>query len=117
MTRATASPPARPSTELTARLQRAMAQAFGPGYADADPLLRPSRYADLQANVALPLAKRLGSSPREVATRLVDALDVEGLCAPPQISGPGFINLTLEPSWIAATTTAMAGDPRLGVVT
>lgn len=92
-----------------------MGKAFGPAYAGVDPLLRPSQYADFQANVALAVANRLGISSRDVAARLVDALDVKGICVPPQISGPGFINLALEPTWVAATATAMSSDPRLGV--
>jgi len=104
-----------PSNELTVRLQRAMDEAFGPAYADVDPVLRPSQFADFQANVALALAKRLGSNPRDVTAKLVDALDLKGVCTPPQISGSGFVNLTLESSWIAAAATAMALDPRLGV--
>ena len=58
-----------PADVLTDRLQRALGAAFGPEYAATDPVLRPSQFADFQANVALALAKRLGSSPRAVAER------------------------------------------------
>ena len=37
-------------------------------------------------------------------------------CAPPpEISGPGFINLTLRDDWIAAQASQMLNDPRLGL--
>ena len=57
---------------LTERFQRALAKAFGEEYADADPVIRPSQFADFQANAALALAKRLGSNPRDVAQRIVE---------------------------------------------
>ncbi len=37
------------------------------------------------------------------------------MCEPPTVSGPGFINLTLRPQWIANEATAVLADPRLGV--
>jgi arginyl-tRNA synthetase len=109
------SPSTSPAAILTERLQRAMGTAFGPEHASVDPVLRPSQYADLQANVALAMAKQLGTSPREVATRLVAALDLEGICELPEVSGPGFVNLTLTAGWAATAAAGMAADPRLGV--
>ncbi len=104
-----------PADVLADRLQRALGAAFGPEHAGADPVLRPSQFADFQANVALALAKRLGSSPRAVAESLVEHLDVTDVCLAPTVSGPGFVNLTLRGDWLAARTTALADDPRLGV--
>jgi arginyl-tRNA synthetase len=109
------SPMSSPAQVITARFQQALGTAFGPEHAEADPVIRPSQFADLQANVALALAKRLGSNPREVATRLVEALEIDDVAEPPQISGPGFVNLTLRPSWLASEVDALAADPRLGV--
>ena len=40
---------------------------------EADPTVRPSDHADAQINGALPLAKRIGTNPRELAQRVVDA--------------------------------------------
>ena len=93
----------------------AIVASFGPDYADADPLIRPSAFADFQANVALPLGKRLGRAPRQVAGELAARLDVTDMCAEPEVSGPGFINLTLRDDWIAAQASQMLGDPRLGL--
>jgi arginyl-tRNA synthetase len=86
-----------------------------PGLRDADPLIRPSSFADFQANVALPLAKRLGRPPREVAAELAASSTWPTSAPPPEVSGPGFINLTLRDDWIAAQASAMLGDDRLGV--
>src|SRR6202453_2798957 len=104
-----------PQQVLGPRVRAALAAAYGPDYADADPLIRPSSFGDLQSNAALPLAKRLGRAPRDIAAEIVGHLDVGDICEPPAVSGPGFINLTLRPQWIADEATALLADPRLGV--
>jgi arginyl-tRNA synthetase len=104
-----------PQQVLGARVRAALAAAYGPDYADADPLIRPSSFGDLQSNAALPLAKKLGRAPRDIAAEIVGRLDVDDVCEPPTVSGPGFINLTLRPQWIADEATAVLSDPRLGV--
>ncbi|MDL4820417.1 arginine--tRNA ligase [Actinomadura opuntiae] len=104
-----------PQLVLAARVQDALSAAFGPSYADADPVIRPSQFADLQANVALPLAKKLGRKPREVADEIVKNLDVTGVVSDVQVSGPGFINLTLSDVWIAGEAQRALEDERLGV--
>jgi arginyl-tRNA synthetase len=104
-----------PQQVLAQRVHDALVASFGPEYGDADPLIRPSSFADFQANVALPLGKRLRRSPREVAAALAAQLDVADICAAPEVSGPGFINLTLRDDWIAAQASAMLGDDRLGL--
>src|SRR5580693_8887917 len=104
-----------PQQVLAQRVRDAIVASFGPEHSDADPLIRPSAFADFQANAALPLAKRVGRPPREVAAELAARLDVTGLCTEPAVSGPGFINLTLRDDWIAAQASAMLGDDRLGL--
>ncbi|GAA4241505.1 arginine--tRNA ligase [Actinomadura meridiana] len=104
-----------PQLVLAARVQAALSAAFGPSYADADPVIRPSSFADLQANVALPLAKKLGRKPRDVAEEIVANLDTAGVVSDVQVSGPGFINLTLSDDWIAGEAQRALADARLGV--
>jgi arginyl-tRNA synthetase len=104
-----------PQQALAQLMTAALAAAFGPDYADADPLIRPSQFADYQSNVALPLAKRLGRSPRDVAAELASHLGGSDIVATAEVSGPGFINLTLRDDWIAAQATGELGDPRLDV--
>ena len=104
-----------PQQVLAQRVHDAIVAAFGPDYGDVDPLIRVSSFADFQANVALPLGKRLGRPPREVAAELAGRLDVADVSAEPVVSGPGFINLTLRDDWIAEQASRMLGDPRLGV--
>src|SRR5580693_2594682 len=104
-----------PQQVLARRVHDAIVASFGPDYGDADPLIRPSSFADFQANVALPLGKRLRRPPREVAGELAARLDVTDICAEPEVSGPGFINFTLRDDWIAAQASLMLNDPRLGL--
>ena len=54
------------------------------------------RHGDYQANTAMALAKRLRMNPRELATQVVDALEVDDL-AELEIAGPGFINFRIKP--------------------
>jgi arginyl-tRNA synthetase len=104
-----------PQQVLAQRVHDAIVASFGPEYGDADPLIRPSAFADFQANAALPLGKRLRRPPREVAAELTGRLDVADMCAAPEVSGPGFINFTLRDDWIAAQASRLLGDPRLGL--
>jgi arginyl-tRNA synthetase len=104
-----------PQQVLARRVHDAIVASFGPDFGDADPLIRPSSFADFQANVALPLGKRLGRSPREVAAELAGRLDVADVCEPPEVSGPGFINFRLRDDWIAVQASRMLDDPRLGL--
>src|SRR3954449_8487113 len=106
-----------PQIVLTERVQQALANAFGEEYADADPLIRPSQFADFQANVAMSLAKRIGRAPREVASSLVEHLELADVCDPVEVSGPGFLNLRLRDAWLAAAVTELGADDRLGVPT
>jgi arginyl-tRNA synthetase len=104
-----------PQELLTQRVRDAIVASFGPDYGDVDPAIRPSSFADFQANVALALAKRLGRPPREVAAELAGRLDVSDACEPPEVSGPGFINFRLRDDWIAVQASRMLDDPRLGL--
>lgn len=107
-----------PLSILFVRFQTALASAFGAAYADTDPLLNVAsnpKFGDYQSNVALGLAKTLGAKPREVAQQIMDHLEVADLCDPPELAGPGFINLRLKPSYLAESLAQLQSDRRLGV--
>jgi arginyl-tRNA synthetase len=104
-----------PEIALTERFQSAFAAAFGPEHADADPIIRPSQFADFQCNAAMGLAKRLGRKPRDIAADIVAAVDLADIAAEPEIAGPGFLNIRLRTDWVAAQAAELAADPRLGV--
>jgi len=96
---------------LEARLQAAF-DRVEPG---ADPQVRPSEHADFQANGALSLARRVGRDPRQLAAEIAADASLEDVCRAVEVSGPGFINLTLAESFVAGELAAMADDARLGV--
>ncbi|MEN6406411.1 MAG: arginine--tRNA ligase [Thermoguttaceae bacterium] len=73
------------------------------------------KFGDYQANMAMSLGKQLHRPPRDVAAQIVARLDVADLCQPPEIAGPGFINLRVKDSWLIERLSASVGDPRLGV--
>jgi arginyl-tRNA synthetase len=102
-----------PQHVLASRVRDAAQRLYG--LDNVDPLIRPSSFADIQANVALPLGKRVGRPPRELATEIVAHLDVSDMCAAPEVSGPGFINFTLREEWIASAATDLRADSRFGV--
>lgn len=72
-------------------------------------------HGDYQANCAMPLSKEIGKNPREVAAEIVQALQIDDLCDPPEIAGPGFINLRLRDSVLTDQLRKMLGDGRCGV--
>ena len=82
-------------------------------------MIRPSqdpKFGDFQANMAMPLAKQLGKPPREVAQQIVQQLDIGDICAPPEIAGPGFINLRLNNEFIQLLLQkAIVDEERLGI--
>jgi arginyl-tRNA synthetase len=80
-----------------------------------DPVVRRSQHADFQADGALPLARKLGRAPREIATDVLARVDLSGLVESATISGPGFINVTIEAAALAGLLTEMQSDDRLGV--
>ena len=81
----------------------------------ADPTVRPSDRADLQVNGALPLAKRVGANPRELAQLVLDSGVLDSVAADLEIAGPGFINVTLSPQFLSEQLALVAADDRLGV--
>lgn len=97
---------------LRERLARAFAEVGGE---DADPVVQRSQRADFQANGALALGKRLGVAPREVAGRVLAAAELDDLAGAVEVSGPGFINLTVDDAVLGRLIGAVNADARLGV--
>ncbi|MDR2762040.1 MAG: arginine--tRNA ligase [Planctomycetaceae bacterium] len=67
-------------------------------------LIRPSqdiRFGDYQANIAMPLAKRLSRNPREIAGEIISRLRVDDICDSVEVAGAGFINLVLSESFLS----------------
>ncbi|MEV8403470.1 arginine--tRNA ligase [Streptomyces niveus] len=107
-----------PVTSLASTVDQRIADALSaalPEAGPADPLLRRSDRADFQANGMLALAKKLKGNPRELATKVVAALADGDLFKEVEVSGPGFLNITVTDRAIVETLAARVTDDRLGV--
>ncbi|EST30670.1 arginine--tRNA ligase [Streptomyces roseochromogenus] len=108
-------------TSLSDVVQQHLASALSatlPEAAGADPLLRRSDRADFQANGILALAKKAKANPRELATQVVGRVVTgDGLIKDVEVSGPGFLNITISDRAITGNLAARYADEtgRLGV--
>ncbi|MFF5372482.1 arginine--tRNA ligase [Streptomyces sp. NPDC013187] len=104
------------SDSVHQRLAAALSAAL-PQAGSADPLLRRSDRADFQANGILALAKKEKANPRELATQVVSRVESGELIKDVEVSGPGFLNVTITDRAITETLAARYADDtgRLGV--
>src|SRR5262245_10203569 len=101
-------------------LRRAFAAATPEG---GDPAtfaaaVRPSgdrKFGDYQANGCMALAKALKKNPRELAQSVAAAVDLAPLAGPPEVAGPGFLNVRLHDAWISQALGQLLGDETLGI--
>ncbi|WP_448568973.1 arginine--tRNA ligase [Thalassotalea ganghwensis] len=74
-----------------------------------------ANFGDYQANGVMGAAKKLKTNPRELASKVVEHLDLTGIAAKVELAGPGFINIHLEQNWLAKQLQIVAQDNHLGV--
>ncbi|MFT6763483.1 MAG: arginyl-tRNA synthetase [Candidatus Aldehydirespiratoraceae bacterium] len=101
-----------PVTKLSALLRPVFADLAS---GEADPTVRPSDRADAQINGALPLAKRLGTNPRELAQQIVESGVLAEVADSLEVAGPGFINVEFSVPFLSGLLGEVAADDRLGV--
>ncbi|MEO5932094.1 MAG: arginine--tRNA ligase, partial [Duganella sp.] len=89
--------------DITALFQAALAPILAGTDVNANVVLERPRdpsHGDVACNIAMQLAKQLKMNPRELATRVVEALLAnpagKGLVESADIAGPGFINLRVS---------------------
>ncbi|WP_406336483.1 arginine--tRNA ligase [Streptomyces sp. NBC_00203] len=106
-------------TSLTASVHQRLADALSaalPEAGSADPLLRRSDRADFQANGILALAKKAKANPRELATQVVARVESGDVIKDIEVSGPGFLNITITDRAITENLAERYADGgRLGV--
>ncbi|MFE2585001.1 arginine--tRNA ligase [Streptomyces sp. NPDC059378] len=106
-------------TSLSDSVQQQLATALSaalPDAGSADPLLRRSDRADFQANGILALAKKAKANPRELATQVVEQVRSGDVIKDIEVSGPGFLNITIADRAITENLAARYADSdRLGV--
>ena len=76
-----------------------------------------AKFGDFQCNDALAAAKTLHMPPRKIAEAVFARLEADRppFVAKLELAGPGFLNITVSPDWIAARLAALAADPHAGV--
>ncbi|EDD1366931.1 arginine--tRNA ligase [Salmonella enterica] len=101
---------------LSEKVSQAMIAAGAP--ADCEPQVRQSakvQFGDYQANGMMAVAKKLGMAPRQLAEQVLTHLDLSGIASKVEIAGPGFINIFLEPTFLAEQVQQALASDRLGV--
>lgn len=101
---------------LSKKVSQAMIAAGAP--ADCEPQVRQSakvQFGDYQANGMMAVAKKLGMAPRQLAEQVLTHLDLSGIASKVEIAGPGFINIFLEPAFLAEQVQQALTSDRLGV--
>ncbi|ROR14650.1 arginine--tRNA ligase [Erwinia sp. JUb26] len=101
---------------LSEKVSQAMIAVGAP--ADCEPQVRQSakvQFGDYQANGMMAVAKSLGMPPRQLAEKVLEQLDLNGIARKIEIAGPGFINIFLEPAWLAEQIDSVLAAPKLGV--
>ncbi|MEN0615897.1 arginine--tRNA ligase [Klebsiella indica] len=101
---------------LSEKVSQALIAAGAP--ADCEPQVRQSakvQFGDYQANGVMAIAKKLGMAPRQLAEQVLSHLDLNGIASKVEIAGPGFINIFLDPAFLAENVSSALKSERLGV--
>tara|TARA_R110002050_G_scaffold94215_4_gene196238 strand:+ start:1498 stop:3237 length:1740 start_codon:yes stop_codon:yes gene_type:complete len=104
------------SNILSEKVSAAMVAAGLPeGTNPAISLSNRANFGDYQANGVMGAAKKLKTNPRELATKVVEALDLTGIAEKVDLAGPGFINIHLDKNWLATQLNLISNDKNLGI--
>ncbi|MDR0807391.1 MAG: arginine--tRNA ligase [Enterobacteriaceae bacterium] len=101
---------------LSDKITQALVAAGAP--ADCEANVRQSakaQFGDYQANGIMAVAKQLGLPPRKLAEQVLTHLDLSPIANKVEIAGPGFINIFLDPAWLASQAEAALKDSKLNV--
>ncbi|ABC27994.1 arginyl-tRNA synthetase [Hahella chejuensis KCTC 2396] len=99
--------------------QKISAALHAAGAPEGSPaIVKPSgkpQFGDYQANGVMGAAKALKMNPRELATKVLDVLDLGDMAEKVEIAGPGFINIFLSKDWMSQSLRQVLADPRLTI--
>lgn len=104
--------------QLADWLRQAFQAAFGDVQEWSGIRVQPAtdpRFGDFQCNDAMQVSKTLRRPPRAVAEAALAALPLPPMLTKAEIAGPGFINLTVSPAWLAEQVAALSAAPRFGI--
>ncbi|MCH2362904.1 MAG: arginine--tRNA ligase [Pirellulales bacterium] len=106
-------------TELRARFREVLANFDGDVESLLD-MIRPSqdaRFGDYQANMAMPLGKKLNRQPREIANEIVSVVGLDDICSQVEVAGPGFVNLTISDQWLTDQVNDLSNSTEIQIDT
>ncbi|ROJ32207.1 arginine--tRNA ligase [Morganella morganii] len=101
---------------LSDKIQQALISAGAP--LDCDAIVKQSakaQFGDYQANGVMAAAKKMGMPPRQLAEKVIELLDLDGIAEKTEIAGPGFINIFLSPDWLTTQLETALADDKLGL--
>ena len=104
-----------PIVYVEQRIAAAFAKVGGVAAVGIDTAVRVSDRADAQVNGSIALAKAMGLTPREVATKVLEVAEIKDICSDAQVAGPGFINLTFQNEFLARELMSSSASDKLGV--
>ncbi|MBQ2346168.1 MAG: arginine--tRNA ligase, partial [Kiritimatiellae bacterium] len=73
------------------------------------------KFGDYQCNDALKFAKRAKANPREVGSKVAEALKGNDVFEKVEIAGPGFLNLTVSSAWLASRLSDLDAADKCGI--
>ncbi|MCX2961461.1 arginine--tRNA ligase [Rodentibacter caecimuris] len=103
---------------LSDKIKQAMIAAGADESCDA--LVRQSgkpQFGDYQANGIMAAAKKMNLAPREFAQSVLMKANLADIAEKLEIAGPGFINIFLNPNWIAEQISHTLNQSNLGIQT
>ncbi|MBK3576539.1 arginine--tRNA ligase, partial [Streptomyces sp. MBT65] len=103
-----------------ANLEELLHQRLAPAFESVagipvDPAIRRSQRAHFQSDAVLALVSKIGGNPQDIAAQVVKAAQLDGLCSSVEVSGPGFINLTISDTALGRLLAVSCSDERIGV--
>lgn len=102
--------------QLEQRIRPAMTAAGIPSDSPSSVTLSTKAgFGDYQINCAMAAAKKLKSNPRELAEKIVSALDISDIASQVEIAGPGFINVHLSDNFLSKQLNTINESHTFGI--
>lgn len=73
------------------------------------------KFGDYQCNSAMKFARSLGINPRDIADKIIANIEDNPIIKSLSVAGPGFINIELNPEYLANFCQTMLDKPNLAV--
>ena len=109
------SPPMNIRTLLDRKISQAMHDA---GAENAPAVVKASarpEFGDYQANGIMGAAKKLKMKPIDLATKVLEHMELVGIASKVEIAGPGFLNIHLSEDWLAEHAEHALSSERLSI--